>query len=489
MRGIDIGIVLIYLLGTAIIPIIVAKRQKNKEDFMMAGRKMHWLPLALSEVAAGFSAVSLLGVPGFVLAHDMRYMPSLFLGLLSVPIIFFWIVPFLYKLQLISIYEFLGDRFCPGLRYFSSILFMVSKLGYLAMTIYTPALALNAITGVPILTLVIIMAILSAIYTMLGGMEGVIWSDVVQYIVMVIGLGGCVVFFLLGDTAGFWNIAVEAGKTKTLDFSFSFSTLNIWSLTISITLIGIAGTVSDQSSVQRMCSAKSLGDCLKSYVGSQLFGLPIVLILYFIGAWLFGFIQTTNCIPAEVAGTPDKIFPFFIAKQLPVGIAGLLLAAILAAGISTISCVLHSLTSLFMVDVYERFLVKEKIHDAKYVWLSRVVTVVWGILAAIVAMYVMYLGNTIIEVTGIIAGLVSAPLGGIFLLGIFTRLTNTAGAISGCVAGTIAAAVVTWLNSAEIVTINFLWPGIAGLVVTFVVGLLVSLIFRSKTEDKPVCEN
>ncbi len=287
-----------------------------------------------------------------------------------------------------------------------------------------------------------------------------------------------------GEMGHYWQVAVEAGKTRTLDFSFSFKTLNVWTTTLSIFLMGIAGTCSDQPSVQRMCSAKSLGDCLKSYVGSQLFGLPIVLILYFIGAWLFGYIQVTGCVPADVAETSDKIFPFFIAKQLPPVISGLLLAAILAAGISTISAVLHSLTSLFMVDVYERFIVKTPEHGAEYVWLSRLVTLVWGVLAAFLACYVMYLGSTIIEVTGIITGLVAAPLGGIFLLGIFTRSCNTAGAISGCVSGAVAAAVVTWLNASGRMEINFLWPGLVGLMVTFAVGMLVSLIFRNGKKEQ-----
>ena len=143
MRTIDLVIIVAYLAFVALIPVVVAGRQKNKEDFIMAGRRMHWLPLALSGVAVSFSAISLLGAPGFVLANDLKYLPTLFIGILSIPVVFFLVVPFLYKLRLVSVYEYLEDRFCPAIRYAASALFMISKLGYLAMTIFTPALALR----------------------------------------------------------------------------------------------------------------------------------------------------------------------------------------------------------------------------------------------------------------------------------------------------------------------------------------------------------
>ena len=145
---IDTAVVLLYLGGVVLITLRVAGKQKNKEDFIMAGRSMHWFPLALSGVAASFSAISLLGCPGFVMAEDMRYLPTLFMGFASIPIVYYLVVPFLYKLKLVSIYSYLGNRFCPAIRYVASGLFMISKLGYLAMSIFTPSLALSAVTAI-----------------------------------------------------------------------------------------------------------------------------------------------------------------------------------------------------------------------------------------------------------------------------------------------------------------------------------------------------
>jgi len=150
MRGIDMIMVVSYLAASALIPWWMARRQKSKEDYIMAGRKMHWFPLALAGVAAGFSAVSMLAIPGFVIARDMRYLPTLFVVIPAIPIVFYLIVPLLYKLSIVSVYEYLEMRFCPAIRTAASCLFMVSKLGYLSMAILTPAMALTSVTGWPI---------------------------------------------------------------------------------------------------------------------------------------------------------------------------------------------------------------------------------------------------------------------------------------------------------------------------------------------------
>ena len=476
MRIIDILIVLAYLIGVAAVTLKVSRRQRNKEDYIMAGRNMHWFPLALSGVAAGFSAISLLGAPGFVMSEDMKYLPTLFLGLLSVPIIYYLVVPFLYKLRLVSVYSYLGTRFCPAIRYVASALFMISKLGYLAMSIFTPSLALSAVTGLPIELFIVILGVATCFYTMLGGMTAVVWTDVMQYFIIILGIAGAVCFFLFGTdgSAGeYWRVAVEAGKTKMFDFSWDLGSLSVWVIFINGTILGVASTCSSQDAVQRLCSAKSLGDSMKSFLFSIIFGTPIVLVLYLIGAWLYGFFQTQAVLPPELAGQSDRVFPYFIAHYMPVGVAGILMAGILAAGMSTISVVMHSLTSVFMVDVYEKF-AKCDADSPRYVRTSRIVTCVWGALAVLGAFYVMLLGNNIIEVTQTITGFTGATLGGIFLLGIFTRRTNSVGVLCGCVAGIVLTVGSWYLNKAGIYKINFMWYGVFGIAGTCIVGYVAS---------------
>ena len=195
MRWTDLLIILLYLGITLVIPMAIARRQNDKKDYLLAGKRLHWFPLALADVAAGFSAISLLGAPGFVMAHDLRYLPTLILGIPTIPIIYYFIVPFLYKLNVVSVYSYLENRFCPAFRYFASGLFMVSKLGYLAMAIYTPSLALSAVTGVSVETFICILGIITAISTIVSGMEGIVWLDVMQYFVMIVGILGAVFYF------------------------------------------------------------------------------------------------------------------------------------------------------------------------------------------------------------------------------------------------------------------------------------------------------
>jgi SSS family transporter len=477
LRLIDGAIVIAYLLVTGIISYYVGRRQKDKEAYLMAGRKMHWFPVALSSVAAGFSAISILGAPGYVMAEDMRYLPSLFVGILSIPVVYYIVLPFLYKLKMVSVYEYLEIRFSTGLRLFGSVLFMLTKLGYLSMIIFAPCLALSAMTGLPLGLLIAIFGLMTTIYTVVGGLEGVIWTELIQYFVLVAGILAVVFYFVFAPTAGhvsqYWAIATQAGKTRMFDFSFGLDNLSMWVLTLSITLLGVAGMCSDQTSIQRFFAARSIKHAIKGYIFSMIFGTPIVLTLYFIGAWMFGFFHSEQLLPAELASQPDSVFPYFIANYLPFGAAGLMLAVIVGTGISTVGAVIHSLNSLFMVDFYERF-ASNKEKGSHYVKVSRFVNFAWGILAIIAAFYVMKLGKSIMEVSGIVGGLFAGPLGGIYFLGIFTKRANNFGAIFGGIIGLVITIGTYLLDNFGIKEINFMWYGVFGIVTTFVVGYFSS---------------
>lgn len=477
---IDGTIVILYILVTGIISYVIGRRQKDKEAYLMAGRKMHWFPVSLSSVAAGFSAISILGAPGFVMAEDMRYLPSLFTGIISIPIVYFIVIPFLYKLKMVSVYEYLEIRFSTGLRLFASVLFMLTKVGYLAMIVFAPCLAISAATGINLGLLIILFGLTTTAFTVIGGLEGIIWTELVQYFVLVAGILAVVFFFLFAPTAGhvaqYWDIASQAGKTKMFDFSFALNNLSIWVLILSTTLMGVAGVCSDQTSIQRFFAARSIKHAIQGYIFSLIFGTPVVLILYFIGAWLFGFFHSEQVLPAELVSQPDRIFPYFIAKYLPVGVTGMLLAVLVGSGISTVSAVLHSLNSLFMADFYERFTSnKEKGHH--YVIVSRWVNFGWGIVGIIAAFYVMKLGNSIVEVSAILGSLFAGPLGGIYFLGIFTKKANNLGAIVGGIIGVIITIGTFLLNKFGIKEINFMWYGVFGIITTFLVGYLCSLFF------------
>ena len=490
-RLIDGTVIVAYLLSMAVISYIIARRQRNKEDYLVAGRKMHWFPVALSGVAAGFSAVSLMGVPGFVMAEDMRFLPTLFLGVISIPIVFYFLLPFLYRLKIVSVYEYLEQRFSVTIRLLASLMFMFSKLGYLAMVILTPSLALAAVTGWNLHLLIVIFGLITTVYTVAGGLEGVIWTELVQYFVIIGGVLAVVLFLCFSPDAGepgqYWQIAADAGKTRTFDFKVGIDNMSVWVLILSGTIFGVAGMCNDQTNIQRYFAARSIKHAIKGYIFSLIFGTPLVLILYFVGAWMFGFFNSTQVLPPEFADQPDRVFPYFVAKYMPPGLSGLILAGIFAAGMSTISAVIHSLTSLTMVDFYEKYSKKGTEKGRHYVTISRCVSFVWGILAIFLAFFVMNIGKTIIEVNTVIVGFLSAPLGGIYFLGIFTKRANNIGVIVGGLAGVLVNAAAFLLNRYGIITIHFMWFGLFGIFATVLVGYAVSLIFPGQTPQSDNC--
>jgi SSS family transporter len=416
----------------------------------------------------------------------MRYLPSLFTGIISIPIVYFIVIPFLYKLKMVSVYEYLEIRFSTGLRLFASVLFMLTKLGYLAMIVFTPCLALSAATGVNLGLLIILFGLTTTAFTVAGGLEGIIWTELFQYFVLIAGILFVILFFLFAPTAGhvsqYWALATEAGKTKMFDFSFGLNNLSIWVLILFTTLMGVAGVCSDQTGIQRFFAARSIKDAMQGYIFSLIFGTPIVLVLYFIGAWMFGFFHSEQTLPADLTNQPDRIFPYFIAKYLPVGVTGMLLAVIIGAGISTVSAVLHSLNSLFMVDFYERF-TSNKEKGRHYVIVSRCVNFGWGIVGVIAAFYIMKLGRSILEVTTIVGSLFAGPLGGIYFLGIFTKRANNFGAVAGGIIGLIVTVGTFLLNKFGIKEINFMWYGVFGIVTTFLVGYCSSLFWGDSPKE------
>ncbi len=476
LRWIDAAVIGVYFLAVTLIVFFVSRRQKNKEDYLMGGRSLHWFPVALSVVAGGFSSISFIAAPGYVYANDLAYMPVLFMGLLSIPIVFFLVVPFLYKLSLVSIYEYLETRFCPALRYLASALFIISKLGYLAMVIFVSSFALATITGLATSTVLLGIGLVTVILTTFGGMRGTVWADLLQYFTIIVGIGAVMVYFIAtGDVGTYWEAAGNAGKTKMFHWDWDLGALSVWAVFLNCTLLGVAGVCSDQTNVQRMLSTRSLRDSMKSYLFSLIFGTPVIIALYVIGVWLYGYVQFHSDVPPEITAHADKVFPYFIAHKLPPVVAGVVLSAILAAGVSTIAAVQHSLTSTFMVDWYERIF-RGHSGGKKYVLISRSASLLFGLLGIGGAFYVMYFGNTILEASLIIGSIFAPPLGGIYLLAIFTRRTTSAGAVAGCLIGTAVTILSWWVDKVDVLKINFMWIAVFGIVATCVCGYAFSLL-------------
>ena len=475
MTWIDYSILFIYLSLMVGIGAWFARDQDNEEEFLMGGRNMHWLLVSMAAVATAFSGVSLIGAPGYVFSHDTQMLMNAPASLLTLPVILL-VLPFLVRLRITTVYEYLEKRFSVTLRLLASALFLGTKFIYIGVVIYTPALLMSTATGIPMLPAILLTGSIATILTMLGGMKAVMWSDAIQFVIMMSGIAVILFILLLPDSSGgggakeYWEIADAAGRIKFFNFSFSFTELTTWSIVICMAMAGIGSTFSDQVMMQRYFAAGNSSAVIRSYWTSSLVALPTVAILYFLGVLLYGFYGTNrHLLPEAIRSNGDKVLPYFVATELPVGLKGLVISAIVAATLSTVSSVLNSLCTATMSDFYLRF--RRKQHSERSdVTISRWVTIGWGGLGTLLACYVDRFGM-IVEQTSTLLGLVGGGLGGIFFLGLFTRRANAIGTLIGAVAGTAATAAVMWGTK-----IHFMWYYVIGMTVCIVVGYLVSLV-------------
>jgi sodium-coupled monocarboxylate transporter 8/12 len=483
MATVDYAILAVYLLAMVGIGIWFARDQANEEEYLMGGRQMHWILVTMAAVATAFSGISLIGAPGYAFSHDIRMLMTVPASLITLPIIIL-VLPLLVRMRITTVFEYLEQRFSLSLRLIASALFLATKFIYVGVVIYTPSLLLSTSVGLPLIESVILMGIIATLLTMLGGMKAVIWSDAIQFVIMMSGIGVIILTLSMSDANGaggaseYLRIARDAGRTRFFDFSMSWSELTTWSIIACMATAGIGSTFSDQVGMQRLLAAGGVKPVIKSYLASTVIALPTVVVLYFLGLLLFGFYNTgRHLMPDEIRANGDKVLPFFISTQLPIGLRGLVISAIVAATLSAVTSVLNSLCTATMSDFWMRLRTSGATAKSD-VLLSRAITIAWGALGTTLACFVDRLGM-IIEQTNKMFGLIGGGLGGIFFLGLFTKRANTVGTMIGAVAGTAASAWVMFGTK-----MNFMWYYAVGMTVTVVVGYVISLFTSENPRER-----
>lgn len=482
MTVIDYAILGVYLAAMLGIGLWFSRDQTSEEEFLMGGRHMHWLLVSLAAVATAFSGISLIGAPGYAFTHDTQIAMAGPISLITLPVILL-VLPFLVRLRITTVYEYLEQRFSLSLRLVASALFLLTKFVYVGVVIYTPALLLSTAVGLPLLPSILLMGVVATAQTMLGGMKAVMWSDAVQFVVILLGVVVIFAILCLPDASGqggflpYWETAVAAGKVKYWDFSLNWGQLTTWSLIVCMAMTGLGSTFSDQVMMQRYFAAGGVKEVVRSFWTSTVISLPTVLLLYLTGVLLFGFYDSElHPLPDEVRSQGDRVLPYFVSTQLPVGLRGLVIAGIIAATLSTVSSVLNSLCTATMVDFLERMGIRRPFQLSP-VAMSRTITVLWGVAGTVLACYVGRFG-TIIEQTQTLAGLVGGPLGGIFFLGLFTKRTSSAGVLCGAVAGIAVTVAVMSLK-----TVHFMWYYPAGMAACVIVGYGMSFVFPARPKE------
>lgn len=476
MNTLDIIILVVYVAMVCGVAALFAGKQKSLKDYFLGDRNVPWYAAMFSGIATIVSATSFLGGPGMAFSGNLQFLQYRLAMPLVLGIICGIILPMFFRLHVYSIYQYLECRFDARVKLVASILFLLLKAGYLAICLYAPSLVLSRMIGVPATTIVIAVGLVTAVYTMAGGIKAVIWTDTLQLGIFI----GALIFILLlichkvdGGAAGVVQIASEHGR---LDF-FNFST----SLTEKYTFFGalFGGTVFtlsqfgvDQAEVQRYLTTANIRQSNVAMITSMIAAAGVGFLLFFIGAALFAFYQMDPSKLADGVG-PNDIFPKFIIEELPHGLKGVLVAAILAAAMSTISAVLNSMATVAISDVWPRVTQRKP-----GVRTGRWCTLGFGALATIMACFGDKFGN-ILEAAILISNLFGGSLVGTFLMGMLFRRVTARGALVGMLCG-FASAVWLWLGT----DVAALWYGFFSMLVVFATGYAASLLEPAPARER-----
>jgi SSS family transporter len=488
LHAVDVLILFAYLTALAAVGVYFSRRQKNIDDFLLAGRTMTWLPVGLSLMAALNSGIDYLTQP----SATIRYGLVLLVGTTSWIILYPWVArvvfPFFHKLDFYSVYEYLEARFDVRVRTLAAAIFVLWRLGWMATALYVPCLAIDAASGgaVNLNTLIVTLGLLVTAYTMLGGIKAVIWNDVMQFCVMFAGLAatvGLAIARVPGGIDGVVAAASEQGKlalwAPIAPGAFFTQPVTVPALMFALVVGRAAQYTSDQVMVQRLQTTRTVRDARRAFIVNAAGDALWMIGLSIVGLALLAYYARE---PLALGSETDRLLPQFIASTFPPGAVGLVIAAILAASLSSIDSAIHSCSSVLTVDGYNRLWLGRQLtrgslpssEQPHQVTVSRIATILIGLAGTMLAVNVSKIG-TLLEIANKLINAFTGPLLGIYLLAMFSRRSTSTAALAGGLAGAVGSYVTAYHTQ-----LSFYWPSTVGLAVTMIVGLALTVALRSQ---------
>lgn len=477
--GLDYAALVVYLASLVAMGFYFSRRGGTTEDFFLAGRRVPWWAAGLSIYGTQLSSISFIAIPAKVYSTDWVYLlVQLSIVLVAFPVVWIYL-PFFRRAPIVSAYEYLESRFNLPVRLFASASFILYQLGRMAIVLFLPAVALSTVTGIGVETSILLMGVLATLYTVLGGIEAVIWTDVVQVFVLLGGALLSLYLVLVGVDGGLSGLIAEgaaADKFHVFNWSWDWTTTAVWVVLIGNFFNNLVPYTSDQAVVQRYLTTRNEGGAARGIWLNAAMVPVSTLILFTLGTGLWSFYRTRPELldPSQPA---DSIFPLFIAQQLPSGLAGLVIAGVFAASMSTLDSSLNSVSTAVVTDWYGRF---RDAADKTKLRLARTLTALLGALATGVALVLATAGvGSAWDAFQAIMGLFGGALAGLFALGIFTRRANGQGALIGAVTGVI---VLAWVQRNT--PMHFFLYGLVGVGTCFVVGWAASWAFPAPPREQ-----
>jgi SSS family transporter len=551
MHLIDWLVVVAYI-GWVVIDGLRRSKGTDKVDgYLLANRSLPWWAVGLSVMATQMSAVTMVGTTGQAYLTGLRFVQFYFGLPLAMIILSLTVVPFFTRARVYTAYEYLERRFDVRVRSLASLLFLLARAAALGVTLAAPAVFMSKIFGWTIPATVLVICVPMIVYTTIGGVQAIAWTDVKQMFIVVFGMSSAVAILVYGivQNVGFTqalHLAGATGRLQAIDFTFDLrETYTFWSGMLGGLFLMLSYFGCDQSQVQRYLTAKSIDEARQSLLMSAFVKIPLQLLILSTGVLVFVFylfqappMLFNRAFDATVAASPQAaeyaalehefdgaiaarheaatrgereaflssdarvkdiraratgvvkqatgdasyndvnyVFPTFILTQMPMGLVGLMIAAIFAAAMSASGGELNALATASVIDFYRRHFVKAG-SETHYIMASKLATIFWGLFACVVATYAANQGS-LIEVVNRYGSYVYGSLLGVFILAILTKRATATGALWGIVAGMLSVVAVAW----ELPWVTFLWYNLIGAVVCVGVGMIISVVSGSENEE------
>ena len=511
MNWLDYSIVILYIgffLGMG----FFFKENKDSKDYFLGGKTMSWFPLSLSTMATQLSAISFISAPAFVglkLGGGMKWLTFEFAVPLAMIFIMIVIIPPLFKSGVVSIYEFVEKRFSASTRLILSIVFQISRALATGVMVYAIAIILQAVLDIDFVYTILIICIITIVYSWQGGMKAVVWGDAIQMIILFAGLIICLYYG--------WNILQEHGglpqgfekeRLQVINYNLGIGEGNDYGILLMF-LVGLFLYASyygwDQTQAQRLLSPKNEKTIKQLLLANGLLRFPVVLIYCIMGLVIGGLVSvapdflndialtTQKYFPEEYAKTGMKVdlmLPVFIIKYLPHGLIGILMVGILSAAMSSLSSTVNSLSAVTVEDFFNRG--KVKLTNKKYMLISKGSVVFWGVVCIASAFLFGGSKSAVIEIINAVSSVFYGPVLVTFVLAFFSKKVNhigmNAGIISAVLVNLVLSKTMQQVFNVDLgIHLFWIWLNVTGVIITLVVAYVVSA-FTKNVEVKAISD-
>lgn len=480
LSSLDILIISFYFIIISGLGYFYSKKQKNIKDFFKGGERIPSWAAGLSLFGTALSPITFMAIPAKTYSSDWSYFLLNMSIFLAIPLVINLFIPFYRKRNIKTAYEYLEIRFNLIIRLIGSGCFIIYQIGRMGVVLFLPSIALNLVTDMNIFVCISLMGGISLIYTLMGGIEAVIWTDVVQVFVLMSGVIISLLMIVSNTDGGLMGIVESAHldkKFNTFDLTLSLKEPTVWVMLLGGFFTNLTTYGTDHTMVQRYLVTPTKEKAQRSLWIGALLTIPSTIIFFFVGTALFVFYKMNPEALNSNFITDDAIFPWYIVNELPKGISGLLIAAIFAAAMSSLSSSMNAGAASFSVDIYNRLGWGQKEDGLKTArWVTFCIGASGILFAFTMASYDI---KSLWDEFNKILGLIFGSLGGVFLLGIITKKANSKGVLFGILLSFFTQVFISYFNA-----VHLLLYAATGVISCFVFGYIASHFFINDNQTQ-----